>query len=79
MDDKDQRDRERHENSKDKTGRVATPPVQVQAADLDLGIVGCDAAQIRLLAQIRNAQAPAASYSAMIRVACRIPLWKISV
>src|SRR5438128_9404207 len=36
-------------------------PWGVQAADLYLRIVGCDAAQIRLLAQIRIAQATAAS------------------
>src|SRR5207245_4228793 len=36
-------------------------PWGVQAADLYLRIVGCDAAQIRLLAQIRIAQPTAAS------------------
>src|SRR5207245_10604855 len=74
------RERKRHENTNDEKGRVAVPPSDAQAAGLCLGIARCDGAHIRLLAQIRNRKSvPMRVHSAMIRVACKIPLWKMSV
>src|SRR2546422_9382594 len=80
LDEEEHPERKPHENTNDEKGRVAVPPSDAQAAGLCLGIAGCDGAHIRLLAQIRNHDsARMRGYSAMIRVACRIPLWKMSV
>ncbi len=80
LDEEKNRDRKGHKNTNDENGRVAVPPSDAQAARLCLGIAGCDGAHIRLLAQIRNrASAQMKAHSAMIRVACKIPLWKMSV
>jgi len=80
LDEEEHRERKRHENTNDEKGRVAVPPSDAQAAGLCLGIARCDGAHIRLLAQIRNRKSvPMRVHSAMIRVACKIPLWKMSV
>src|SRR6266571_1252023 len=81
LDEEEHHDRKRHENTNDEKGRVGLASFGRAGGGPGASeSQGCERAHIRFLAQIRNRDSARMSgYSAMIRVACKIPLWKMSV